>query len=251
MNNEKGVTLITLVVTIIILMILTVTISVNVEDYKIRKMTNEFETDLLILNEEINQYYSREKELPIINKYDNEVIVEIEKNSNDNENYYVIDISKLGVDLNYGKGYKKVVEKQPTEVISNIKDVYIINEQSHTIYYPKGIDYGNQINYSITNKYTKIQDVSLIKVLKDNGVYLKENKTIEDKNGNKVIIPEGFKIAQDSGLTVDEGIVIEDNDIIAGIGNNKRKSICMGTSWRNKENEWRKSHNNTWEIWNF
>ena len=33
-------------------------------------------------------------------------------------------------------------------------------------------------------------------------------------------MPQGFKIAQDSGLNVTEGIVIEDNDVIEGIGNN-------------------------------
>ena len=68
MNSEKGITLITLVITIIVLMILTFTISVNIEDYTLKRAKNEFETDLLRLNEEINQYYSREKKLPIINK---------------------------------------------------------------------------------------------------------------------------------------------------------------------------------------
>ena len=34
-------------------------------------------------------------------------------------------------------------------------------------------------------------------------------------------MPEGFKIASDSGVNVTEGIVIEDNDIIEGIGNNR------------------------------
>ena len=34
-------------------------------------------------------------------------------------------------------------------------------------------------------------------------------------------MPQGFKIAEDSGLNVTEGIVIEDNDIIEGIGNGR------------------------------
>ena len=34
---------------------------------------------------------------------------------------------------------------------------------------------------------------------------------ITDEQGNKVTIPEGFKVADDSGKTVQEGIVIEDN----------------------------------------
>ena len=45
--------------------------------------------------------------------------------------------------------------------------------------------------------------------------------TIKDSNGNLIKVPEGFKIAEDSGINVTEGIVIEDNDIIDGIGNNR------------------------------
>ena len=38
-----------------------------------------------------------------------------------------------------------------------------------------------------------------------------ETTQITDEQGNKVTIPEGFKVADDSGKTVQEGIVIEDN----------------------------------------
>ena len=40
-----------------------------------------------------------------------------------------------------------------------------------------------------------------------------ENTTVvEDKYGNKIVIPGKFKIAENSGDTVQEGIVIEDSD---------------------------------------
>ncbi len=51
--------------------------------------------------------------------------------------------------------------------------------------------------------------------------YFYEKTTLEDSNGNKIVIPEGFKIAEDSGDNVTEGIVIEDKDIIDGIGENR------------------------------
>ena len=44
---------------------------------------------------------------------------------------------------------------------------------------------------------------------KNNGIF-KEDTEIEDVNGNKIIVPEGFKIASDSGNTVQQGIVTED-----------------------------------------
>ena len=37
-----------------------------------------------------------------------------------------------------------------------------------------------------------------------------EKTTIEDAEGNKIVVPAGFKIASDSGNTVQQGIVIED-----------------------------------------
>ena len=53
------------------------------------------------------------------------------------------------------------------------------------------------------------------------GSYFGEPTTVKDTNGNFIKVPQGFKIAADSGLNVTEGIVIEDNDIIEGIGNNR------------------------------
>ena len=55
--------------------------------------------------------------------------------------------------------------------------------------------------------------------LKKGGKYVEENKTVKDINGDTVVIPKGFKVAEDSGATVIEGIVIEDDDILNGRGN--------------------------------
>ncbi len=51
--------------------------------------------------------------------------------------------------------------------------------------------------------------------------YFYEKTTLTDSDGNKVVIPAGFKIADDSGDNVTAGIVIEDKDIIEGIGENR------------------------------
>ena len=53
------------------------------------------------------------------------------------------------------------------------------------------------------------------------GNYFGAPTTVKDTNGNLIKVPKGFKIAQDSGLNVTEGIVIEDNDIKTGVGNNR------------------------------
>ena len=54
---------------------------------------------------------------------------------------------------------------------------------------------------------------SEVEIAKENGTVFEETKQIEDEHGNKITIPEGFKIAggeNGSGDTVQQGIVIED-----------------------------------------
>ena len=52
--------------------------------------------------------------------------------------------------------------------------------------------------------------------------YFNKKTTLQDSNGNIIKVPEGFKIAEDSGINVTEGIVIEDNDVTTdGNGNNR------------------------------
>ena len=62
---------------------------------------------------------------------------------------------------------------------------------------------------------------SEIEKYRKSGKYFESATTIKDENENEIKVPQGFKIAADSGLNVTEGIVIEDNDIKEGIGNNR------------------------------
>ena len=161
-KSNKGITLITLTITIVVMLILSFSITINIKPYIQRKNKTNLETDILKLKEEILYYYSKNKTLPIINKYTN--IDKLEKNINDNENYYIIDLSKIKEqNLNYGKDYYKIENKE--EIINNLQDIYIINEQSHTIYYPKGVEYNNQIYYTTMSLgQVKIQDIPISKI---------------------------------------------------------------------------------------
>ena len=64
-------------------------------------------------------------------------------------------------------------------------------------------------------------DMPTIKELRDSGEVMTKETTAIDNDKNLIKIPQGFKVAKDSGINVTEGIVIEDNDIIEGIGNNR------------------------------
>lgn len=159
MKNESGITLITLVITIVVMIILTFTVSVNIQQYLEQRAKSNFEIDMQRLKEEVEQYYSREKDLPLLNKYTDTSMIESIKNVNDNDEYYVLDISKLEVELNNGSDYTKALEKSKNTTITssdNLRDLYIINKQSHTVYYPKGVEYSGTIHYRLPEVYTKI-----------------------------------------------------------------------------------------------
>ena len=159
LKSNKGITLITLSITIIIMMILSFTVSVNTSTYIERKKKTNFETDITKLQEEVSHYYVENKELPIANKYTN--VDMLEKDINDNENYYVIDLAEFeDLELSYGQDYYEITDY--TLEISDLEDIYIINEQSHAIYYPKGIEYDGIRYYTINSESgTQIEDISL------------------------------------------------------------------------------------------
>ena len=75
----------------------------------------------------------------------------------------------------------------------------------------------NKIEGYIEDNTSNVVEIESVK----GGSYFGEPTKVKDTNGNLIKVPKGFKIAADSGLNVTEGIVIEDNDIKEGIGNNR------------------------------
>ena len=68
-------------------------------------------------------------------------------------------------------------------------------------------------------KITGTYDNSTLAQLKKSGQAVTENTIVEDRYNNQIKVPEGFKIADDSPVTIPEGVVIE--DVSAGDGNTK------------------------------
>ena len=156
-KNEKGVTLLTLATTVVVLMILIFTVTINVDEYGEQKRKSNFEVDLQRLKEEVDYYYAKYHKLPIINEYTSTFMLENVTNVNDNDKYYVIDLKRLEVKLNYGKDYSTIIKKDASEKITDLFDVYIINEQSHTIYYPKGVKYDGTYHCTSDEIYHNIE----------------------------------------------------------------------------------------------
>lgn len=128
-NPQKGITLISLIMTVIILLILsTITISSirssnNVAPY------NNMIADITLLEDKILVYYNKYGEIP---KKADVAGKELEGST-----YYEIDLSKLeNITLNYG------IKTDGDET-----DIYLVNENLE-VYYLKGIEKSGTIHHT-------------------------------------------------------------------------------------------------------
>ena len=215
LKNSKGVTLVTLIVTIIVLLIVSnvtiYSVKNNLGIEKIKNMQNDIEN----LSDKISAYYNQYGTLPIINEeYTN--INEIKdagliSATVDKGKFYIIDLSSLeNLTLTYGKDFKNV---NNTSDKNTLKDIYIINETSHNIFYVKGIKsdgemyYTNYTSDQVDKEAVDIKYIDNIKV-PDRYTYIgkTENNEIQIKdnegniyiwtNVNEIItsVPEGINI---------------------------------------------------------
>lgn len=137
MKSEKGITLTILIITIVVMSIIAGTITYeyvnNFEKQKLSKLYN----DLSLLDDKISVYYLKYGTIPVKEEFTGSDDFKSVKNDNDGDIYYVIDLSKIdNLTLNIS--------------ITGIgDDVYIINDETHTIYYPKGMEIDGETYYKL------------------------------------------------------------------------------------------------------
>lgn len=163
-KNNKGITLVALMVTVIVLLIITTAgISTTLDRFELNDY-KKMKSDLELLEDKVSDYYLKYEGLPMIRLSDGNIeafsyteyingLTNVNQepaiNANDNDIYYIIDLEALGnITLNYGKDYKENLGKD---------DFYIINEQSHTIYYVKGVKMDG-VTYHYIKKDEQISD---------------------------------------------------------------------------------------------
>ena len=178
-KNNKGITMITLIVTIILMLIIAgVTINQSVKNIEARKIDSLY-ADLELLEDKVNTYYLNNGSLPIKEEFKGSDNFKSVRNVNDNNVYYVIDISKLeGVSLSMKLDFTG-------------DDVYIMNEQSHTVYFPKGLTIDGETYYMLPKQYSKIMTSE--PSVDENGLADKDT-TIKAKDDPdiQIVIPKGF-----------------------------------------------------------
>ena len=129
LKSEKGITLITIMVTIVILAILAGIAIRNVDLGTDIRNYNFMCADIELLESKILTYYNNNGIIPKGDLVTSPELGGQESSRDAGGNYYKVDISKLtNVTLNYG-GSK------------TSKDVYIVNEKSLEVYYLEGAVY--------------------------------------------------------------------------------------------------------------
>ena len=195
LKQEKGITMVALVITVIILMILTNVLIYNAQDnIYIKALTNLY-NDIDMLRDKVSEYYNEYGKIPAEIKYTN--IGELKDAnilgaSDKEEEFYVIDLEAMqGISLNYGKDYEKV--KTDKENANNYTDLYIINGNSHNIFYINGIEIKE--NNKIKKHYTD---------------YIEPDQTTVDlRYIDGILIPDGyFYIGKTKDSSGNESIVI-------------------------------------------
>ena len=196
-KQEKGVTLSILVITIIVLLILTSTLIYNAKGSIHIQNTTKLYNDLELLREKVSEYYNEYGEIPGKIEYTNiGNLSNVLSKNNDTGKFYVIDLEAMkGISLNYGKDYENI--KNNPNNANSYTDIYIINENSHNIFYVNGITITNDdtsrtyyTDYMEPDETTV--DLRYIEgiLIPDNYYYIGKTK---DNSGNESIVISKYK----------------------------------------------------------
>lgn len=195
LKNEKGITMIALVITVIILLIVANILIYNAKDtLYIKELTNLY-NDIDVLKDKVSDYYDTYGSLPASIEYSNtEQLNSILSTTNDTGNFYVIDLESMnGISLNYGKDYENIKDNETNA--NNYTDVYIINKNSHNIFYVKGVTVKDKD--VITTYYTNYTEP--------------DNVTIDLRYIDGILIPNGYFYIGKADNNGNEAIVISQN----------------------------------------
>ena len=192
-KSERGISLVSLVITIVVIIILANVIIYNVrDDLKLGNLT-EMQNDIETLRDKVSSYYTQNGKIPASIEYTNISHIEeagVISQAIDTGKFLVIDLSALeNLTLNNGKDFEQV--KENPENANNYTDLYIINETSHNIFYVKGITIDDDTFY---------KDYTADRI---------DTAPVNLRYVENVKIPDGFYYV---GGTRDEGIVIKSND---------------------------------------
>ena len=200
MRNNKGITMISLVITIIVLLILTsITVHNGLVQMKIKRVNNLY-ADIDSLSTKVAEYYLKNKTIPIYNEPYVENKDELKAilisngatetanliNVNDEGAYYVLDLSKLdNLTLNYGDDYKTWNLSEPKS-----QNVYIINPVTHQIYFPRGVRSGDEYYFARFPDDNEVSPITLEETENEIGIVIVKKSYIKIDSAKEYISAE-------------------------------------------------------------
>ena len=217
LKNEKGVTLVSLGIAVFVILILTSVILYNIKDsLKLNKLQQMY-NDIDNLRDKISEYYLEYGDIPAKIKYTNVSHIDSISAASDTGDFYVIDLSALeNLTLNYGEDFERVKDMPADTVLSDntYTDLYIINIDSHNVFYVAGIESDERTFY--TDDVADIAEVELINVAEE--VSINAGETVPSgkigsySDGTDTAkVPAGFTVSNiDGEKTIANGLVIYD-----------------------------------------
>lgn len=223
LEKKKGISLVSLTIAVVVILIISGVVLYNVRTNLGIQKLKSMQADIENLRGKVSNYYLQYGALPIIGSNLNDsVIANVKQISNSNidtGNYYVIDLSAMeNITLTYGKDYEQITDTNASNLNENtLDDIYIINSVSHNIFYVKGIKYENETYYTDHQNAEDIGTSEIEESLQNiqgqdswSQAYT-STKTYIDRNGDKAIIPAGFKVSMKyEENTVENGLVVSD-----------------------------------------
>lgn len=170
LKSPKGVTLIYLVISVIVLVIITNVILYSLKDNLQVEQLRNMQNDIAILRDKISTYYAQYGDIPANKNIEYDIAGRDIQTSGiistavDTGEFYVIDLKAIeNLSLNYGKDYEKYKqivgdsnnEEITAEMINQVNElteIYIINSDSHNIFYVQGIDINGEYFYTDYDK---------------------------------------------------------------------------------------------------
>lgn len=191
--KKYGITMMTLVITIIVSLIMVSVVTVTVSNSIADATLTAFAEDLNTIQDQVNIYYlqndsfptgdSEENQLPLTRQEildrsgDSEKLQEeFNLNNEDNSNeFFEIDLSKLNVEKTV-RGTRKNDDNS---------DVYVVSSKTMTVYYLKGIEVKNTRYFSLSSKIIKYVKMTTENQEDTSGFSYKTVGTITAKIANK------------------------------------------------------------------
>ena len=185
---NKGISLVSLMVTIVIIILLTTTVVVSATSSINNSKKITFATEISFIQEAVNNYYTKNNNVPVLGKIEIDLndVKDLAKKQfsdekqNPNIELYILDMTKLGrIETIYGNSTRK-------------EDIYAVSLDTRKVYYVSGLSLGDNIYYTLTDdlksviRYneSKINDGIIFKKSNDNWT----NETIK----TEVFVPTEY-----------------------------------------------------------